>query len=73
MSFHLVTVRLIPRYCAEFGFVCKAHPAAHIGIRVGGRDAVDMPKDRQMLIYFLKGPLRPIRSRNGLSLKLMAG
>jgi hypothetical protein len=34
--------------CAGFfWFVCKAHPAAHIEIRVGGCNAVDGPKDKQ--------------------------
>ena len=38
---------IIPQDGAGFGFVTKAHPAAHIEIRVGGRNAVDGPKDKQ--------------------------
>ncbi|MEN8690229.1 MAG: hypothetical protein AB1Z20_08990, partial [Desulfobacterales bacterium] len=39
-------------------FVYKAHPAAHIGIRVGGCNAVDDPKDKQDVGLFLAGALK---------------
>ncbi|MGB8335457.1 MAG: hypothetical protein WCE56_13260, partial [Desulfobacterales bacterium] len=53
---------IIPQDCAGFGFVCKAHPAAHIEIRVGGCNAVDGPKDKQDVELFLSGALNePIR------------
>jgi hypothetical protein len=43
---------LIPRDCAGFGFVCTAHPAAHIEIRAGGCNAVDGPKDKPDVEFF---------------------
>jgi hypothetical protein len=39
------------------GFVYKAHPAAHIEIRVGGCNAVDGPKDKQDVELFFAGTL----------------
>jgi hypothetical protein len=38
---------MIPKDCAGFGFVCKAHPAVHILIRAGGCKIVDGPEDKQ--------------------------
>ena len=38
---------IITQDCAEFWFVYKAHPPAHIGICVGGCNAVDAPKNKQ--------------------------
>ena len=40
-------LEIIPQDCAGFGFVCKAHPAAHIEIGAGGCNAVDGPIDKQ--------------------------
>ena len=37
---------ITPRDSAGFGFVYKAHTAAHIEIRVGDCNAVDGPKDK---------------------------
>jgi hypothetical protein len=48
---------IIPQDCAGFGFVCKAHPAAHIAIGVGGCNAGDGPKDKQDVELFFLGPL----------------
>jgi hypothetical protein len=47
----------MPEDCAGLGFVYKAHPAAHIEIRVGGRNAVDGPKDKQDVDLFSAGAL----------------
>jgi hypothetical protein len=44
--------------CAGFGFVCEAHPAAHIEIRVGGCNAAAGPKDKQGVELFFSGALR---------------
>jgi hypothetical protein len=49
---------IIPQDCAGFGFAYKAHPAAHIEIRVGGCNAVDGPKDKQDVELFLAGALK---------------
>ena len=38
---------IITQDCAGFWFVYKAHPPMHIGICVGGCNAVDGPKDKQ--------------------------
>ena len=38
---------IITQDCAGFWFVYKAHPPMHIGICVGGCNAVDEPKDKQ--------------------------
>ncbi|MEN8690650.1 MAG: hypothetical protein AB1Z20_11140, partial [Desulfobacterales bacterium] len=57
----------IPQDCAGFGFVYKAHPAAHIEIRVGGCNAVDGPKDKQGVELFFAGALRAaLESENRL-------
>jgi hypothetical protein len=37
----------MPKGCAGFGFVCKAHAVAHIEIRAGACNAVEDPTDRQ--------------------------
>jgi hypothetical protein len=44
----------MPQDCAGFGFVYKAHSAAHIEIRVAGTgcNAVDGPKDKQDVELF---------------------
>ena len=42
----------MPQDCAGFGFVYKAHPAAHIEIRVCGCNAADGPKDKQDVELF---------------------
>jgi hypothetical protein len=47
---------MIPQDCTGFGFGSQAHPAAYIEIRVGGCNAGDGPKYRQMWNYFLLGP-----------------
>ncbi|MEN8691963.1 MAG: hypothetical protein ABF303_18025, partial [Desulfobacterales bacterium] len=44
--------------------VYKAHPAAHIEIRVGGCNAVDDPKDKQDVELFFAGALKAIGIRN---------
>ena len=46
--------------CAGFWFVCKAHPPAHIGICVGGCNAVDGPKNKQDVSLFLAAALRTV-------------
>ncbi|MGD9273433.1 MAG: hypothetical protein PVI65_03630, partial [Desulfobacterales bacterium] len=51
--------------CAGFGFVYKAHTAAHIEIRVGGCNAVDGPKDKQGVELFFAGALRHLSSYFG--------
>jgi hypothetical protein len=48
----------MPQDCAEFGFVYKAHPTAHIEIRVGGCNAVDGPKGKQDVELFFSGALK---------------
>ena len=56
-----VTVRKIPQDCAGFGFVYKAHPAAHIEICVVGCNApyrqTDGPKDKQDVELCFAGAL----------------
>jgi hypothetical protein len=48
---------IIPQDCAGFGLVSKAHPAAHIEIRVGGCNAVDRTKvSCKLWNYYLLGP-----------------
>jgi hypothetical protein len=37
---------IITKDCAGFWFFYKAHPPMHIGICVGGCNAVDEPKDK---------------------------
>ena len=49
---------IITQDCAEFWFVYKAHPPAHIGICVGGCNAVDGPKNNQDVSLFLAAALR---------------
>jgi hypothetical protein len=44
--------------CAEFRFVYKAHPPAHIGICVGGCNAVDGQKNKQDVSLFLAAVLK---------------
>jgi hypothetical protein len=56
-----VTVRKISQDSAGFGFVYKAHPAAHIEIRVGGCNAADGPKDKQDVELFFAGSSNPVR------------
>ena len=53
----------MPQDCAGFGFVFKAHPAAHIEIPVGGCNTVDGPKDKQGVELFFSGTLIVGRSR----------
>ena len=48
---------MFPQDSAGFGFAYKAHPAAHIEIRVGGCNAVDGPKDKPDVELFFLGPL----------------
>jgi hypothetical protein len=47
----------VPQDGAEFGFVYKAHPAAHIEIRLGGCNTVDGPKGKQDVDLFFSGSL----------------
>jgi hypothetical protein len=55
----------MPQEHAGFEFVYKAHPAAHIEIRVGGCNAVGDPKDKRDVELFLAGALKDL---NRLSL-----
>jgi len=52
--------QIIPLDCAGFGLAYKAHPAAHIEIRVGGCNAVDWPKDKQDVELFFAGALTAV-------------
>ena len=56
MAHFRVRREIITHDCAEFWFVYKAHPPAHIGICVGGCNAVDRPKNNQNVNYFLPRP-----------------
>ena len=47
----------MPHDCAGLWFVYKAHPPAHIGIRLGGCNAVDGPQDKQEVELFFAGAL----------------
>ncbi|MGB5618781.1 MAG: hypothetical protein WBM78_18195, partial [Desulfobacterales bacterium] len=49
---------IITQDCAGFWFVYKAHPPAHIGICVGGCNAVDGPKNKQDVYLFLAATLK---------------
>jgi len=48
----------MPQDGAGFGFVYTAHPAAHIEINVGGRNAADGPKGKQGVKLFFSGTLK---------------
>jgi hypothetical protein len=48
---------MFPQDSAGIEFVYKAHPAAHIEIRVGGCNAVDGPKEQQDVELFFAGPI----------------
>jgi hypothetical protein len=50
---------ITPQDCAGFGFDYKAHPAAHIEIRVGGCSAAGGPEDKQDVELFFAGAHRP--------------
>ncbi|MFZ0611553.1 MAG: hypothetical protein WAM73_04890, partial [Desulfobacterales bacterium] len=51
---------IIPQDCAGYWPVCKAHPAAHIEIRVGGCNAVDGSKVKQDVELFFAGTLKDV-------------
>jgi hypothetical protein len=58
LQFHLGSrQQIIPLDCAGFWLAYKAHPAAHIEIRVVGCNAVDEPKDKQDVELFVAGAL----------------
>ena len=60
-SFSLGSRReIITQDFAGFWFVYKAHPPAHIGICVGGCNAVDAPKNKQDVSLFLAAALTAV-------------
>jgi hypothetical protein len=63
--------KIIPRDCAGFGFVYKAHPAAPIEIRVGGCNTADETKDRQDVELFFLEPLRAKAVAGSLKINLL--
>ena len=60
---------ITPQDCAGFGFVYKAHPAAHIEIRAGGCNTVEGPKGKQDVELFFSGTLTANISRSNMQFK----